>query len=187
MKDDLGRYTRVSMALHWSVAGLIGVNVAIGWLAGGLSPALIRPAINLHKSVGLTVLLLVVLRVVWRLTHRPPALDRDMPTVERVAAHGAHAALYVLLFAVPFTGYLHDSAFAQAAQHPLTVFGLFAVPRWPAVVALSPAAKAHAHAVFFAWHVWLNWALYAVLAAHVAGALKHQLVDRKPELQRMWS
>ncbi len=181
------RYTRVAMLLHWLVALLLLVNVGIGWTAELLPDAAVRPAIDLHKSIGLTVGVLVVLRILWRLTHRPPPLPAAYPGLERAGAHAAHVLLYVLIFAIPLTGYIHDSAFAHAAQHPLTLFGLVAVPRLPAILALDPAAKAHVHALFFTAHVWLNDALYAVLALHVAGALKHQFVDRVPELRRMFS
>lgn len=184
---NVERYTRVAMLLHWSVACLILANVAVGWGVDLLPDAAVRPAINLHKSIGLTVLGLVVLRIAWRLTHRPPAFPAAYAPAERRLAHAAHAMLYVLIFAVPLSGYLHDSAFAQAAAHPLTLFGLVEIPRVHALMVLDPATRQRAHGFFFAVHVWLNWALYAVLALHVAGALKHQFVDREPELRRMFS
>ena len=187
MMENTDRYTRVAMLLHWLVALLIGVNVGVGWLAHALPDAAIRPAINLHKSIGLTVGGLVVLRILWRLTHRPPPMPASYPGVERAGAHAAHVGLYVLIFAIPLSGYIHDSAFAHAAQHPLTLFGLVTIPRVPAIVALDPAAKAHVHAVFFAAHVWLNYALYAVLALHVAGALTPQFVAREPEVRGIFS
>lgn len=184
---DVERYTRVAMVLHWSIALLIIANVAIGWGVNLLPDAAVRAGINLHKSFGLTVLGLVVIRILWRLTHRPPALPAGYAVAERVGAHAAHALLYVLILALPVSGYLHDSAFAHAAAHPLTLFGLVEVPRLPQFLALDPATKQRVHGFFFAMHVWLNYALYAVLALHVAGALKHQFVDRERELRRMFS
>ena len=184
---DHERYTRVAMLLHWTVAVLIIANVALGWLAGFLPDAAVRPTINLHKSIGLTVLGLVALRILWRLTHRPPPFPASYAPAECVGAHAAHALLYVLILGIPLSGYLHDSAFAQAAQHPLTLFGLVEIPRLPAFMALEPTTKQRVHGFFFAMHVWLNYALYVLLALHVAGAMKHQLIDRKPELRRMFS
>lgn len=181
------RYTRVAMLLHWSVALLIFVNVTLGWGVGLLADDWVRPAINLHKSIGLTVLALVVLRILWRLTHRPPPLPAGYPRLERMAAHGAHALLYVVILGLPVSGYLHDSAFSQAARHPLTLFGLIEIPRLPAFMALDATTKTHVHAFWFGVHVWLGYVLYVLLGLHVAGALKHQLVDRTPELRRMFS
>ncbi len=183
--QDVERYTRVAMLLHWLVAGLLIANVALVWLIDFLPDAAARPAINLHKSIGLTVLALVVIRILWRLTHRPPALPASYRPAERAGAHAAHALLYVLILAIPVSGYLHDSAFAEAAAHPLTLFGLVEIPRLQAFMVLDPATKQRVHGFFFAMHVWMNYALYALLALHVAGALKHQFVDRERELQRM--
>ena len=185
--QDVERYTRVAMLLHWLVAGLIIANVALGWLAGFLPDAAVRPTINLHKSIGLTLLGLVVLRILWRLTHRPPAFPASYAPAERAGAHAAHALLYVLILAIPVSGYLHDSAFTKAAVHPLTLFGLVEIPRLPQFMALDPATKMRVHGFFFAMHVWLNYALYALLALHVAGALKHQFIDREREFRRIFS
>lgn len=183
--QDVERYTRVAMLLHWLVAGLIIANVALGWLAGLLPDASVRTAIDLHKSIGLTVLGLVALRIAWRLTHRPPPLPARYGVAERLGAHAAHAMLYVLILAIPVSGYIHDSAYAKAAAHPLTLYGLVTIPRLSGIMALDPATKQRVHGFFFAMHVWLNYALYALLALHVAGALKHQFVDRERELERM--
>lgn len=181
------RYTRVAMLLHWLVAALIVANVALGWGVDLLPGPAVRPAINLHKSIGLTVLGLVLLRILWRLSHPPPPMPASTRRGERRLAHAVHAALYLLILGIPLSGYLHDSAFSQAARHPLTFFGLFEVPRLPAFVALDPAAKRHVHAFWFAVHLWLGYLLYGLFALHVAGALKHQFVDRAPELKRMFS
>ena len=179
------RYTRVAMLLHWLVAALIIANVALGWGVHLLPGPAVRRGIDLHKSIGLTVLGLAVLRILWRLSHRPPPMPATYGRGERRLAHAAHAGLYLLILGIPLSGYLHDSAFAQAATHPLTLFGLVPVPRLPAIAALDPASKQHVHAFWFAVHVWLGYVLYGLFALHLAGALKHQFVDREPELERM--
>ena len=181
------RYTRTAMVLHWLVALLIIGNLLLVWSIGWLADPLVRPAIDLHKSVGLTVLGLALLRVLWRLSHPAPKLPRHYPRIERITAHATHLLLYVLILALPISGYIHDSAFAQAAAHPLRLFGVLPFPRIGAIRSLDPATKAHVHAVWFAVHVWLGYALYALLALHVLGALKHQFIDRRPELRRMLS
>ena len=179
------RYTGVAIAFHWMIALLIVANVVLIWTVSSLPDTLVRPAIDLHKSFGLTVLALAIMRVLWRLTHRPPPFPRRYTPVERRAAHGAHLLLYVLILGLPISGYIHDSAFAQAAQHPLSLYGLVRFPRIAAIADLPAAQKAHVHAVWFAVHVWLGYALYALFVLHVGGALKHQILDREPELERM--
>ncbi len=181
-----GRYTNVAIALHWIIAILILVNLAIVWTVGYLPGSFTRSMIDTHKSFGLTVLGLVLMRVLWRMTHRPPAFEPDMPQVERRAAHAAHLALYGLILAMPLSGYIHDSAWRGAASHPLVLFGVIPFPRIGVLEHLAPAARDQVHDVFFAIHSWLAYALYALVVLHVAGALKHQIVDRKPELARMW-
>ena len=179
------RYTRTAMLLHWLVAVLIIANLVLVWVIGLFPDDLVRPAINTHKSIGLTVLGLVVLRVLWRLSHRPPALPRSYPRVERAGAHLAHFLLYLLILGLPISGYIHDSAFKDAAANPLTLFGLVTIPRWPSITALDPATKERVHAFWFSVHGSLGYALYGLLALHVLGALKHQFVDREGEFGRM--
>lgn len=179
------RYTRIAMLLHWLVAALIISNLLLIWTIGWFPDRLTRPMINTHKSIGLTVLGLVLLRVLWRLSHRPPPLPASYPRIERAGAHAAHLVLYGLILGLPISGWIHDSAFSQAAQHPLTLFGLVPFPRIAPIMALDPATKARVHAFWFAVHGWLAYGLYGLLALHVAGALKHQFLDKEPELQRM--
>lgn len=184
------KYTRVAVLLHWSIALLILANAALGLTVallpdGALSDESIRFVIDTHKSIGITVLGLAVLRVVWRFTHRPPPLPAEFPTWERTAAHAAHIALYVLIFAMPLSGWLHDSAWVAAASHPMYLFGLFQWPRIGFIMNLDPATKNPLHDQFGALHTACSYALYGVLALHVAGALKHQWIDRHSVLRRM--
>src|SRR5690606_21795135 len=89
-------YTRTAVGLHWLVAGLIITGLFMGWTMTSMevSPQKLK-VYNWHKWVGVTVLLLAILRLVWRLTHRPPPLSAATPPWQRVAAHGGHALLYV--------------------------------------------------------------------------------------------
>ena len=179
------RYTRTAMVFHWLVAVLIIGNVAL-ILAVDLFPdEQVRPVINLHKSIGLTVLGLALLRVLWRLSHRPPALPRSYPRIERVGAHAAHIMLYVLILGLPLSGWIHDSAFKDAAAHPLVLFGVIPWFRIGPIMALDPATKEAVHSFWFAVHQWLAYVLYALVALHILGALKHQFVDGEGEFGRM--
>ena len=179
------RYTRVAAVLHWLVAALIVANVVLALVAESLPDGMVRPAIDLHKSIGLTVLGLVLLRILWRISHPPPPLPAAYGRLERLGAHAAHIVLYGLILALPVSGWLHDSAFKDAAAHPLRLFWVVPWFRIGAVQNLDPAAKEAAHGQFYALHAWSAYALYALLALHIIGALKHQWIDGEAELQRM--
>lgn len=144
-----------------------------------------RPVIDTHKSTGITVLGLVLLRILWRIGHRPPALPRSYARWERVAAHVAHGALYALMLLLPLSGWLHDSAWKDAATHPMRLFGLVAWPRIGFVMDIEPVTKERLHDLFGAIHTALGYVLYGLLALHIGAALKHQWLDRERELQRM--
>ena len=182
--SEPSRYTRPAIVLHWLIAALIITAVALGWLANFAPNPAVRPIIDAHKSVGILVFGLAVLRLLWRFGHRPPAMDAYSKTEIR-AAHAAHWLLYALMLALPITGYLHDSAFKFAAQHPLKIFWLIPFPRLAVIAHMAPGPKQIFHDRLFALHVWLGYALYALFALHVAGALKHQFFDHEKELQRM--
>ncbi len=180
------KYTRTAVALHWAIAFFIGCNIALGLGANYVPDAYVRPMIDLHKSIGITVLALVLVRIFWRLTHKPPALPADYRRWERLAAATAHAALYVLILAMPVTGWIHDSAWSGAASHPFKLFWVIPFFRLGFITSLDPATKDHVHALFSAIHTYISYALYGVLGLHVLGALKHQFIDKHAELQRMW-
>lgn len=179
------RYTKIAAVLHWLVAILILTNVILALVADALPDAAVRPAIDLHKSIGLTVLGLVLLRILWRLAHPAPPLPASYPRLERVGAHAAHMVFYVLMLALPISGWLHDSAFKDAAAHPLRIFWIVPWFRIGAVEHLDPAVKETVHTAFYALHTWSAYVLYGLLALHVLGALKHQFIDHEAELQRM--
>ena len=181
----VARYTGTAMTLHWLVAVLIIANVVLGLVADYVPDSAVRPVIDLHKSFGITVLGLVILRILWRLAHKPPAMPTTYGPAERWSAHAAHGALYLLILALPVSGWMHDSAWKNAAANPILLFGLVPFPRIGWIEHTEPVKKEHLHTVFFAVHAYAAYALYALLALHVLGALKHQFWDREPELQRM--
>jgi len=188
--EDTVRYTHIAMLLHWVIALLIIVNIALG-LGASLLPASIlsdtdvRVVVDLHKSIGITVLGLAILRVLWRLMHRPPPLPSGFPGWEKAMAHAAHIALYVLIFALPLSGWAHDSAWSAAASHPMHLFGLLPWPRIGFLMHLDPGLQEQLHTQLGTLHTACGYALYVVLALHILGALKHQWIDRRPVLGRM--
>ncbi len=179
------RYTRTAVVLHWLVAVVIIANVALALSADSLPDEWVRPVIDAHKSTGITVLGLVLLRILWRIGHPPPPLPRSYARWERFAAHAAHGVLYALMLLLPLSGWLHDSAWKDAATHPMQLFGLVPWPRIGFIMSIEPVTKESLHDLFGTFHTAFGYILYGLLALHVGGALKHQLIDREPELQRM--
>ena len=168
------RYSQTAMAIHWLVALGIIAAIAMGvyMVALPMSPARLK-LFNWHKWLGVSILGLSVVRLVWRLTHRPPA-DLPMPIWQLRAAHVAHWVMYLLFFAVPLSGW----AYSSAAGFPVVLFGVLPLPD------LVPPAAPLA-VVLKALHVTLAFSLGAVVALHVVAVIKHQLVDRDGILSRM--
>jgi cytochrome b561 len=179
------RYTGLAIILHWIVAILMIGNVALALSADYVPDGYVRPVINLHKSIGISVLGLVMLRILWRLSHVPPVLPTIYAPWERFAAHAAHGALYLVMLALPVSGWMHDSAWKGAATHPMLLYGLIPWPRLGWIETIEPHYKETLHTVFFEVHADAAYALYALLALHIIGALKHQFWDRERALQRM--
>lgn len=171
------RWNTLAQALHWLIAALILVQGTLGlWMVAQPKRPAVMPWYDLHKSIGLTILALAVLRLAWRaFATRRPALPA-MPRWQSRFAAGTHAALYVLIFAVPLSGWLFDSA---TSLRPLHWWG---VVRMPNLVGGPDAAlRAFTHGL----HLTLFWVLVALAAVHVAGALKHHFIDRDDVLRAM--
>ena len=180
------RYTNAAIALHWLIAIGIIANVSLAWIWPLLADESVRPAIDTHKSIGITVLGLAIMRLLWRLTHQPPALPTGYAKWEVTASHVTHWLLYAIIFAMPLTGWIMDSAWKDAATHPMFLFGLFEWPRIGFIQQLDPVLREQVHSLFGGAHGVIAKILYLLFALHVGGALKHQWIDRERELQRMW-
>ncbi len=180
------RYSGPAVVLHWLIAALIIVNAGLAWTWDSLPDGDVRPVIDVHKSIGITVLGLALMRLLWRATHRPPALPANYQRWERFLSHAVHGLLYVIMFGLPLSGWIMDSAWKDAATHPMAWFGLFEWPRLAPIMHLGPAVKEKVHHLFGAVHGLSADALYLLVFLHVGGALKHQFLDGDKELQRMW-
>jgi cytochrome b561 len=168
------RYSALARLLHWLVALLIIFTIALGWrmLFIEKEPGA-EQWFDLHRSIGLTIFTLVALRLVWRLAHSPEPLPDDMPGWQRKLAAVTHWLLYLLMVVIPITGYLGASHTKAGVQW----FGKV-TPRW--------AEPNHDLAdQLFEIHGTLVWVLVALVALHVAGALKHWLIDKDGTFQRM--
>ena len=146
----------------------------------------IRFVYDTHKSIGITVLGLVILLVLWRITHRPTALPAVYKPWEITVSKVTHGILYFIMFFMPLSGWLHDSAWDAAAEIKLHYFGLFELPRLEWIMQMEPVAKQALHGILGEAHEIGGYALYALVFLHIAGALKHQWIDKHKELQRMW-
>jgi len=182
---QIQRYTRTAMAFHWLIALLIFANVAMVWIVDYLPDGMVRPVIDTHKSLGIPVLGLAIMRVLWRATHPAPPLPPPYSAWERWSARAAHWVLYALIFCLPLSGWAHDSAWKEAATHPMYLYGLVPWPRIGWLTALNPADKDYWHDMFSRVHASFAYVLYAMIVVHVAGAVKHQWLDKHPEFQRM--
>ncbi|NQD35973.1 cytochrome b [Permianibacter sp. IMCC34836] len=174
------RYSSLAVILHWIVAAGILVNVALAWSFNFISDDNIRFAIDTHKSLGISVLGFVLLRIFWRLYRQPPAFPYPQPPLERFLANATHLFLYSLMLLLPISGWLHDSAWKAASDHPMHLFGLFEWPRIGAIMQLEPVQKEHWHEVLGLIHTSLSYALYGLLLLHVAAALKHHFSVSQP-------
>jgi cytochrome b561 len=180
------RYGAVAMTFHWVIALAILTNITLGYLMD--DPAQLgqmqRFALfQFHKSIGLTILVLSLLRLGWRLIHKAPPLSPHLSTLERVSAHAVHWLFYGLMIGVPFLGWAAVSV--APIGIPTLWFTLFRVPHLPYLGTLPRAQKLPLADIFNTVHTFLAYSFLMLLALHVAGALKHQFWDRDNELGRM--
>ena len=177
------RYTAVAIVLHWVMALGIAALATMGLVMvhGKLDPLRQFQLYQLHKSIGITILLTVVFRLGWRLAFRPPPLPGSMPPAERAAAAGSHLFLYALLFALPFTGWALVSS--SVFNIPTVLYG--AIP-WPDLPVFSTLHdKAPVEAVLKIVHAYGAYTLIALVAIHTSAALRHHFIIKDDVLRRM--
>ena len=175
------RYGATAIVLHWLLALMIVVSFSVGLYMADLPISPLRlKLINWHKWAGVTILALSALRLLWRLTHKPPplphAIERAMPLWQRLVHHRTLGLLYVLFFAVPLFGW----AYSSALGFPIVWFGVLPLPDF------VPVDKPLAETVLLPLHRGSAYLLAAMVVVHTAGALKHHWIDRDGLLARMW-
>ncbi len=169
------QYSAVAKTLHWVIAALIVTQFALAWSADDLPIGLHKlTLLARHKSFGMTVLMLAVIRLAWRFMRPPPALPDGMVPVERRLAKATHVAFYVLLFAMPLTGWMMSSA----KNYSVSWFGLFT---WPNLISQSDDAFVFLQET----HEILSWALLGLAVLHILAALKHHFWNKDNVLMRM--
>jgi cytochrome b561 len=196
MNNPSSRYTKTAIILHWLIAIFIFGMFALGWymsdlpkeapkqttfdlfdlgiytlqLGEGVSPRAFY--FNLHKSLGITIFALILIRILWRITHKPPALLTTYKAMELKVASGAHHLLYLLMVAVPLTGLI------------MAIYSKYGV-KWFGLDFISGLDNKPIREAFVEAHELIGIFLLVVIAVHVAGALKHKFIDKDETLSRM--
>lgn len=167
-------YTRTAVALHWSIAGLVFAAVFMGWTMTSMdiSPQKLK-LYNYHKWVGVTVLGLALFRLLWKLTHRAPPL-LPMPRWQQIAAHAGHGVLYVLMLAVPMSGWIYSNY----SGYPIVYLGKLPLP-------VLVERNRELAADWVQVHEVLATVLVVLVVLHVLAALQHQFLKKDMTLRRM--
>ncbi|WP_427963414.1 cytochrome b [Altererythrobacter sp.] len=173
MSEDTIRYNRGAQALHWIIALLIIANLATGLLHDPLEDYV--RLMPLHKSTGITILLLSLARIAWRFTWTRPPYPDSMSAKEVALAKAVQALFYVMMVLMPVTGWITTSA----GKYPLTWFGLVDIPKFS--VTRDSATYAFNHEA----HEVMGFVFLALVALHVGAALRHQFLLKDGILRRM--
>ncbi|MFO1037771.1 MAG: cytochrome b [Geminicoccaceae bacterium] len=169
------RWGSVQVGLHWLIAALILLQIPAGLIMVSVSPGAFQNFLfTFHKNNGLIVLILAVVRLIWRYRHPIPVLPGDMPPWQQAMARGTHAALYILLFMMPISGFLYTAY----GGYPVPFLGLVDLKNL--VTPDKPMSE-----IWQTMHLSLQWLLYLAVALHVGGALNHHLVRKDGILRRM--
>lgn len=191
------KYTNVAIALHWLIGIAILFMFVLGWFMTELPKEMPKTTsfdifnlglitwgveeeqsqrsfyFNLHKSVGLSLLMLIVLRMYWRFTHRPPAFLNSMKLWEKRLAKATHHSLYLLMFLIPLSGIIMSAG----SKYGIKWFGIKVIPGFD-----DKAIRE----LFYEFHEIFGLLLLLILILHILGAVKHSIVDKDGTLRRMW-
>jgi cytochrome b561 len=176
------RYSSVAIVLHWSIAAALALQIVLGWRIGDVEGVTRSAVLQLHKTIGVAILVLTVARLVWRLAKKPPAMDSSLTPLEKLASHWVHIGFYAALLALPLTGWAMVSAQRVGA---MKLLGGVQWPDFPVITALPGGLQDTLADVLDKSHTALVWVMFALLALHVLGALKHHYVSKDPTVSRM--
>jgi cytochrome b561 len=174
IKNSEDRYGAVTQVLHWAIVALIIVQYVLAQRADALRGLAKVAPLAQHKSFGMTILFLVLLRLIWRWLNPVPKTPSTMPRWQRIASHASHYGLYALLFAAPLLGWMMSSA----RNFPVSWFGLFTLPD---LVAPNRPLYDFLHEA----HEVCAKMIFALALVHAAAALKHHFIDKDNVLRRM--
>lgn len=170
------RYSRTAVVLHWVIAAAVFGQIAFGWYLQTVPRLTPDRAIfvNWHKSTGVVIGLLILFRIAWRLTHKPPPFPASMPAWEQSAARVSHVLLYICMLVMPVAGYTASNF----SKFGVKLFNAVLFPPWG-------ADNREIYAVFNALHVTTSYIFVALIAIHVAAALRHLFFPRHGVFRRM--
>ena len=170
------RYTTVAIALHWVIAVCLLGQYALGWYLDGVPKGVPERSyfVNIHKSTGLLIGLLILVRILWRLSHKPPALPGYMPAWQQRAASCLHGLLYLLMLALPLSGYIASNF----SKWGVKFFNTWTMPPWG-------IEDQDIYAFFNQAHGLISWVLLMLVILHVLAALSHLVSGHRDILQRM--
>lgn len=177
------RYSSVAITLHWLIALMLGGMITLGKNMHGSDGRPVEWMFQLHKSVGITILVLMIARLIWRVMNKPPALPDNMKPLEKRASHWVHIGLYLLCFALPLTGWI------MVSVSPFSIATvLYGMVSWPHILGLAELSLETRQSIYPSikdLHEFLSWALIALFVLHLVGAIKHEVSDEEGVLKRM--
>ena len=177
------RYSAVAIGLHWAIAGMLLGMIWTGWNMHDADGREVEWLYQLHKSVGITILLLTIARVIWRVKNPPPPLPEEMKSWEKTASHLVHMGFYAVMIGAPLAGWALASM--AKVQVPTVLYGTVSWPHLPILSGLSPETKASLYNVIEFMHSKSAWLIIGMLALHIGGALKHEFSEEEGVLKRM--
>ncbi len=196
MNQATSRYTKPAILLHWLIGLLIFAIFALGWYMTGLPKEApkqmafdlfdfgvytwhlaeeVSPRnfyFNLHKSIGITLLALIIIRVLWRITHRPPAMLTSYKAWERKLATGTHHLLYLLMVAMPVSGLV------------MAMSGKYGV-KWFGIDVINGIDNSFLRGLCKEAHETIGFIFFTIIIVHVLGALKHKFIDKDDTMKRI--
>lgn len=185
MMADARRYNAVAMSLHWLIAILLITNIGLAWYFNTLHGLAKVAIIQIHKPVGITILVLSLARLAWRFISPPPPLPAHVRGWERAAACTVYVLFYGVMIGMPITGWLMVSASNTIGMYPISFFNLAHFPAYGPFTHL-PASQMHrTHALFLSIHSAGAKLAYALIVLHVGAALRHQFIKHDEVVWRM--
>lgn len=177
------RYASVAIALHWTIALAIIVMLWLGWNMHDADHRPVEWMFQLHKSIGITILTLTIARIIWRLMNPPPPLPDGMKPLEKTASHATHIGLYVLMIAMPLTGWVMVSV--SPFSIATVLYGTTGWPHLPGLPDLALESRENIYPFVVTIHESLARLMAGLAILHVAGAIKHEISDEEGVLKRM--
>lgn len=175
--NSAARYSRGAIALHWIIALLIVLNFVVAWMAEDMPKEDMAVMMGNHKAIGISILVLTLIRIGWKLTHKAPPLIESLKAWEAALAKVTHGLMYLLMLAIPIAGWGLSSSASNGK--PVSMFGLFDVPALP-VGSDKPTVG-----MFHELHEITATLMLVLFVLHVGAALKHHLVDKDGTLRRI--